>query len=200
NELKFIIVFFLLLTPPVAWQIIGGFQRSHGMRRAALVFGIGVLFAVPLVLTVRGISLEKPVEPTEARRAGVSKAERDLFAWIRDHTPAGAVFMEGNDYNWMPVFGDRRSFIGTRQTIEIFGYGNEEVAQCGRVRSAIFSEAPITKEDIDFLRGMKLSIYIVAWREDSERLPGLEGRLADRPEWFERVYGGAAGTIYRLVP
>jgi hypothetical protein len=200
NESKFIIVLFLLLTPPVVWQIIDDFQRTRGLRRAAVALGICVLFVAPLVLTVRGFYLQRPTDPTEVRRAAVSKSEWELFAWIRENTPSDAVFIEGNDYNWMPVFGKRRSFMANRQTIDVFGYRNEEVERCLRVRQALFSDAVPAKEDIDFLRDMKLHIYIVVWHEDEERIPGLEAKLASRPAWFEQVYRGAAGSIYRLQP
>jgi hypothetical protein len=199
NESKFIMLFFLLLTPPVAWQIIDGFQRSRGARRMALALGVGVLFIVPTALTVRGFILQRPSNPMEVRRAAVSGAEQEIFAWIEGNTPIDAVFMEGNDYNWMPVFGERRSFIAHKAMIETLGYRNAEVERCLLIRNTFFSAAPVSEEDIGFLRELRMGIYFVLWREDGDRIPGLEIKFSNHPEWFERVYGGAAGTVYRLV-
>jgi hypothetical protein len=200
NVSKLVFPVFLLLTPIVAWQIIEALHRARGSRLAALRIVVVVLFVVPPVLTVRGFFLEKPVHPIEQRRMGVTPEEREVFAWVAEHTPLGAVVMEGNVCNWMPVYAQRRGFFPDEDTIAILGYGRDwRIGRFREIRDNIFSEAPLREDDMTVLEQMKPDLYVVIWREDLERLLGIEGRLTSAPGWFAPVYGNPAGAVFQFI-
>jgi hypothetical protein len=200
NESKLVFPVFLLLTPLVAWQIIEALYRARGARLIALSFVVVVLFAIPSVLTVRGCMMEKPVVPIEKRRMGVTPEEREIFAWISARTPLDSAVIEGNVYNWMPVYAQRRDFFPDEGTVALFGYGRDpRMGRFREIRDHIFSEAPLREDDMTVLEKMKPDLYVVVWREDMERFPGIEERLTSAPGWFARVYGNPAGTVFRFM-
>jgi hypothetical protein len=200
NESKLVFPVFLLLTPLIAWQIIEALHQARGARLIALWLVVVVLFAVPSVLTVRGCMMEKPVNPIEKRRMSVTPEERQIFAWISARTPLGSAIIEGNVYDWMPVYAQRRDFFADEGTIAVFGYGRDpNIGRFREIRDRIFSDAPLREEDMTVLEKMKPDLYVVVWREDMERIPGIEEKLTNAQEWFSRVYGNPAGTVFRFV-
>jgi hypothetical protein len=200
NESKLVFPVFLLLTPLVAWQIIEALHRARGAKLIALSFVVVVLFAVPLVLAVRGCMMEKPANPIEKRRMGVTPEEREIFEVISARTPLGSAVIEGNGYVWMPVYAQRRDFFPDEGTIALLGYGRDRrIGRFREIRDRIFSEAPLREDDMTVLEKMKPDLYVVVWREDRERLPGIEGKLTRAPGWFERIYGNPAGAVFRLM-
>jgi hypothetical protein len=199
NESKIIFPLFLLLTPLIAWEIIDAIHGSRGIRRLAIVLGIGIVFCFVPIMTVRGFFLEKPMIPREVRRAATSPGEREIFAWIAGHTPLDAVIMEGNDYAWMPVYAKRRDFFALQSDVDLLGYNDEETDRSSRIQDNFFSDAPVAKEDIDFLRSRQLKVFVVVWREDSERIPQLAAKFSNAPDWFREVYENSAGTIYEVL-
>jgi hypothetical protein len=200
NVSKLVFPVFLLLTPLVAWQIIESLHQARGARLAKLWIIIVVLFVVPPVLTVRGFFLEKPINPIEVKRMSVTPQERELFGWVAANTPIGAVVMEGNIYGWMPVYAQRRNYFPDEQAILILGYDSDpRIGRFREIRDNIFSMKALREDDIAVLAGMKPDLYVVVWREDMERFPGIEERLTSAPGWFTRVYGNPAGAVFRLM-
>ncbi|MFA4949225.1 MAG: hypothetical protein WC674_12070, partial [Candidatus Krumholzibacteriia bacterium] len=200
NASKLVFPVFLLLTPLIAWQIIEVLHRARGARLTALWFVVVVLFVVPPVLTVRGFFLEKPVHPIEQKRMGVTPQERELFAWVAANTPLGAVVMEGNVYILMPVYAQRRNFFPDEATIAILGFDRDRrIGRFREIRDNIFSDAPLREDDMTVLEKLKPDLYVVVWREDMERFPGIEGRLTSAPGWFTGVYGNSAGAVFQFI-
>ena len=200
NVSKLIFPVFLLLTPLVAWHIIEALHLARGLRLGALWVVVAVLFVIPPVLTVRGFFLEKPIKPVEVKRMGVTHEDREVFAWIAAQTPLGAVVMESNVCNWMPVYAQRRGFLPDEDTIAIFGYSRDpRIGRFRDIRDHLFSEAPIREDDMTVLEKMKPDLYVVVWREDMERFPGIQARMTGAPGWFEQVYRNPAGAVFRLI-
>lgn len=201
NASKFVYPLFLFLTSIVAWQIIEALGRSRGARLAVLWIVVVVLFVMPSVLTVRGFFLERPINEVEKRRMSVQPDERNIFEWIATSTPLSAVVIEGNVYNWMPVYGQRRDFFPDEDTIVTLGYGHDgRIGRFREIRDHIFSDGSLRANDMTDLEDMKMDLYVVVWREDMERFPGIEARLTAAPGWFARVYGNSAGIVFRLLP
>ena len=199
NESKITFPLFLLLTPLIAWELIDAIRRMRGARRFALVIGIGILFCVPPFMTARGFFLEKPIYSREIRRAATSLGEREIFAWIMEHTPRNAIVMEDNDYSWMPVYAKRRNFFAPETSVEVLGYGDEETDRFRRIRDDFFSDALVPKEDIDYLRSRQMDVFVVVWREDSERIPEIAAKFSNTPDLFREVYDNSAGTVYEVL-
>jgi hypothetical protein len=200
NVSKLVFPVFLLLTPLVAWQIIEALHLARGARLAVLWVVVVILFVVPPVLTVRGFFLEKPIKPVEVKRMGVTPQDREVFAWIAANTPLDAAVMESNVCNWMPVYAQRRGFLPDEDTIAIFGYSRDpRIGRFRDIRDSLFSGAPLREDDMTVLEKLKPDLYVVVWREDMERFPGIEARLTSAPGRFEQVYGNPAGAVFRLI-
>ncbi len=198
NESYAIFLLFLLLTGPVAWQIMSAISAAKGIRRAFLVIWITVLFAVPPVLTVRGYMHYKPKIKHQRIRYWITEDERALYHWIRDKTDIEAIIAERNEYNVMPYYAHRRNFYMTTFERYNFGYVSEKADRYRTIRDELFSDTVISAGTIDFLRSFEFDIYLVVWAEDLEAVPGIADKFSSRPEWFESVYGNPAGRVYRL--
>ncbi|MBN1164033.1 MAG: hypothetical protein JXB45_05620 [Candidatus Krumholzibacteriota bacterium] len=198
NESKLIFPLFLMLTPLIALQIMILIEKARGKRRALLLAWTGLLFLVPLGLTIRGFFLEKPVLPVEVRRQSITAEEKALFAWIKGNTALQSVIAEDNEYTWMPVLAERRNFFPRESAFTVLGYQGEKLEKYREIRHAFFSPGPLPEESLDRLRKVGLDFYIVVWREDLEEKPYLEEKLRGRGELYREVFRNAGGTVYSL--
>jgi hypothetical protein len=198
NESKLVFPFFMLLCPPVAWAIIERLNAARGARLALKSLVVAVLFAVPPILTVRGFMLDKPANAVEERRDRVTPEDRDIFAWIRKNSSRDAVVIESNEYELMPVYAHRRELFPTPKTVAVLGYRGEAVDRSSRIRDELATGEPLTQGDIDFVRSLRVQVFIVLWREDLDARPGLDRSFASRPGLFEKRYENSRALIYSL--
>jgi hypothetical protein len=196
NESKLIFPLFALLIITIAPQLIdSAFDARTRGRTIAIV---AILFLVPPTLTIRGFILAKPVREEYVRRGSIDGEDRLLFRWIENNTDPDAVMIERNVYRLMPVLAHRRNFFPNEQVIVTAGYGSDKIDRYREIRDRIFSNERITPADIDFLAGIGMPFYVVAWRNDFNDIPGLEKKLDEQSALFEKVYERPRATIYRI--
>lgn len=198
NESKLVFPFFLLVTPPLAWEIYGGLAKAGRLRLSLLSAALVLLFFVPAFMTVRGFILERPEAQVEVRRFAVTDEEGDAFEWIRDNTGIDAVIIENNTYALMPVHAHRRGFTIVPVAVEVLGYDAEKTARYARIRDSLFSGEPLEAGTLEFLEGMDMDIYLVVWKEDLEERPFMKEKLRAYPDLFSPVFGNPAGSVYRI--
>lgn len=198
NESKLIFPLFLLLSPPIARQVVETIRGAAGARRAALVAWTLLLFLVPPALTIRGFVLDRPQNPVEMRRANVTAEDRAVFQWIAANTPVNAVVMENaNNYKMMPIYAHRRNFYPNPWAVAVLGYGGEKVERYLAVRDGFFGPAGPRAADLETLRAIGAPVYIVLWREDWEGSAALGERFDRLPDLFEPVFRSGVARIYR---
>jgi hypothetical protein len=197
-EVKLAFFFLQLLLPFVAWELIDSVRRTKGARLLLLSAWILILFVVPTALTVRGFLLDKPANEDEAHAYVLNRADRELIDWVKANTGANAVILEHKAYNIMPVYAERRSFYSEHSSLLTFGYDDARSKRYANIYDQVYSAKPLKKEDVEFLRQRGFDLFVVVWDIDMKRSPGIAAELDASPEDFEKVYQGAAGTIYRF--
>lgn len=198
NESKLVFPFFLLLSPLVAARIVQTARGKSGRRRAAWTVWTSLLIAAPFVLTLRGFILDRPRTPAEARRGNVSGADRDLFDWIRAHTPPDAAIIEGeSNYNMMPVFARRRNFAPPPSAMFILGYGGSQVNDYMEAQSGLFDPASPCARTMETLRRVERPLYVVLWNEISATPESIAHSLESLP-MLVPVFRNSSAHVYAV--
>jgi hypothetical protein len=198
NESKLIFPLFILLCPPVAWAIVDALRAARGRQLFFLSLGTALLFAVPPVLTVRGFMLDRASNHIDEKRGDITTEDRRIFTWLEENSKPNAVVIESNEYCMMPIFAHRRNLYPPQRTITVSQYVGSDVEHCKRIRDTLYSGEPFTQADVDFMAGLGVEVFVVLWREDLERRPGLETQFRSCPEQFEKRYENSRALIYWL--
>jgi hypothetical protein len=197
-ELKFALLFLLLLVMPVSIVLGDWLGSLRGPGRALAFVWIAILFVVPPVLTARGFLLDRP-ETEALRRAVMPSPDRmELYRWIQTGTNATSVIIELNTMNMTPLYAHRHSFLPPLSWANMDYYRGEKIEDYAAIEDEVFSEKPVSPWAIDYLRKLGLDFYVVIWTEELSAAPYLGAKFQTLEPVFREVYKNPAGEIYQF--
>jgi hypothetical protein len=198
NESKFVWQVFAPLailggaSLPAAWA---AWCARLGRPGAALLAVI--LFALPSALFLRGYLLD------ERNRTAVEThpepGERELHAWLRQHTAKDAVLLDHHSRDLLLVQAHRRLLAGHPHAAERAAFPREELARRRAVMADLYGEAGSLDADVALLAGLGAPAYIVYRASDFSAATPWAALDADSAR-FERVYDSERFRVYRRRP
>ena len=147
-----------------------------GSARARVLAAWVLLFFVP----VNAIAFVSCFGTPDA--VVVTPAESRLSAWVRDHTPRDAIFIDDQDRVPLLVTGPRRYYWGTMAYAEQWGYPRGEMTRRHHVVEALYRDAEPDAQALDALASVEEPLFVVVRPEHAGR------SVTRHPEWFEFVY------------
>ncbi|OQX85852.1 MAG: hypothetical protein B6D63_01310 [Candidatus Latescibacteria bacterium 4484_7] len=199
NDSKLIFPMFLLLLPPIVWEIIDRIGAAGGLKKTALILWTLIIFVIPPILTVRGFTLDRLEKPIESSRANLSRGKMKLFEWINNNTDINAVIIENNINCLMPVYAHRRNFFPQPSAMNVYGYSGEKVTLYKSIINGLFSSDSLTEKTIEEMDKIDKNLYIVLWQSDLVKRPELKKRFDAMGNKFKEVYKSEVGVIYKFV-
>jgi len=182
---------FLLLTPPAGWGIRALYKKGRTRFRRVLIATACLAATVPSSAFMYAAYL------SESGRPPTPAEDKSLYAWVDEHTPRDAVFVENMDRVGMAVLGPRRLLWGRESYADQWGYEKDEMEARRRIRDALFSEKGLSQEDAERLKEYGRHVYVIVRSEDfpDDRRAGV----ADSPR-FSLVYSADGINLYRFTP
>lgn len=128
----------------------------------------------------------------------VSPEELETFAWIKAHTPAGAVFQvdplarDVEGWAYLPAFAERRMGVGlpiSMVPLHKYEEGSRRASWMFETGSAESAHTLAARNGID---------YLVIGGPERKRHPRAEQRFESAPDLFELVFRNRAVSIYRV--
>jgi hypothetical protein len=196
NEHKFVWQVFAplaLLGGPGFPALLAATRRRVGPLLATAL--LGVAFVLPSALFLFGY-LTDPAGAT-APETHREPGERELYAWVRTHTPAAAVFADDHGRDVLLVEGRRRLVVGTVYGPDKAAFPAGEMAHRRAVLADLYGAASMLAADAACLDSLAAPVYVLY------RAADLEGRtpwvaLDADSAGFERVYADDHGhRVYR---
>jgi hypothetical protein len=199
NEHKFVwqvLVPLAVLGGPGFPVILAGVRRRLGTPLAAMV---GVLaFVLPSLLLLDGF-LRDPSGRT-AYEMSRAPGERELYDWVRTHTPANAVFTDFHARDVLLVEGRRRLFVGTARAPDVAAFPSDQMAHRRAVVADLYGPARELEADAACLDSLGAPAYLLFRAEDFTDAVPWTALEADSGQ-FQRVYADAFGhRVYRRRP
>jgi hypothetical protein len=195
NETKFVFEAFVPLAAlaGAAWPAASSaWTRRLGRAGAAALFTI--VFLVNPVLSVAGFALD----PGARTRAELNPrpGEETLYRWIREQTPAEAVFVDVAFRDLIMVKGQRRLYLGTFNGPEKAAFPLNELIRRRRLVADLYGREQAWDEHRAELLALDRPVYVLFRPEDSPaRRPWLPLE-SDGSSSLE--YEGDGYRVYRL--
>jgi hypothetical protein len=196
NEIKFV----WQVLAPLALLGGAGFPALLASTRRRLGAPIaGVLLAIAFVLPSALFLFGYASDPAGASSAETHRdpGERELYAWVRTHTPADAVFADDRGRDVLLVEGRRRLLVGTVFGPDKAAFPAGEMAHRRAVLDDLYGSAAALAADAACLDSLGAPAYVLY------RAADLEGRtpwtaLDADSTGFERAYADTQGhRVYR---
>jgi hypothetical protein len=190
------------------WQVFAPLALLGGAGFPALLAGVRRRLGAPLANVVLAIAFVLPSglfafgyasDPAGATAPETHRGpgERELYAWVRTHTPADAVFADDRGRDVLLVEGRRRLLVGTVFGPDKAAFPAGEMAHRRAVLDDLYGAASALAADGACLDSLGAPAYVLFRGED----------LDDRTPWaaldadsagFERVYADDHGhRVYR---
>ena len=167
-------------------------RYGNTMARRVLLRVLLLLFLLPVnLIAFVGYA-------TSPRECPPGTHEAELHTWIREHTAAGAVFIEETEILDIPVLAERDLFFGKESHATAWGYSPLEIQKRRDLRREIFSKAGLSAEMRQLLATYGRPFYIVV-RTSSNRFLRLREGFA-RDESVEEVFANDAALLYGIHP
>jgi hypothetical protein len=176
------------------FSIVAGFAmaditlRRTGRARAWTMAAWIGLFAVPAHALAFAAAFNTPTPPL------VEPAERDLSAWVREHTDRDAVFIDDHDRTFLLVTGPRRYLFGNWPYAQQWGYPRLEMARRLHAVRVLYNRPDVDATTLEVLTGRAEPLYVVVRPEHHAR----GAAVLARPDLFAPVYEGRDLALYRV--
>lgn len=169
----------------------------QGPRATAVIIAALFLLALPLVR-------QRMIE-VEPNRFFVTAADLDAAVWIRNNTPADALFAvntvfwlplgpHGTDGGyWLPYLSERKTTAGTMLTAVSFNEHHVRTVQ----RSRLVNMLPTDVSVVGQLKDMGVS-YIYAGNSGFTHLPRFDTQALSQSHELESVYENERVSLYRI--
>jgi len=197
NEHKFVWQVFAplaVLGGPGFPALLGSARRRLGTP-LAVALGV-VAFVAPSALFLNAY-VRDPAGRTSAeleRQPG----ERELYAWIRGHTPVDAVFADDRSRDVLLVEGGRRLLVGTPRAPDTAGFPADQMAHRRAVLADLYGPVASLESDAAFLDSLGAPAYVLYRDQDLAGHTPWRALEADSSR-LERVYADSLGhRVYRL--
>jgi hypothetical protein len=200
NESKFVWMVFAPLAVLGGWgfpALLAAWRRRLGLPVAAAL--VTAAFVLPQVLLLRGFLLDHSGDTAaETHRAPGDAA---CYAWVREHTPLNAVFLDDRSRDVLLVEGRRRLLAGTPFGPERAAFPADALARRRAVMADLYGPAADLAGDAGCLDSLGAPTYVLYRDEDH-----AERAAAGRAPWlaldadsvhFQRVYDSLGRRIYR---
>ena len=191
------------------WQVFAPLALLGGAGLPALLaawsrrlgrFGAAALttfvFVLPSALLWRGFLLDPSgaTAPETQRDPG----EPPLYAWVREATPARAVFVDDHSRDVLLVEGRRRLLAGTPHRAERAAFPSDALARRRAVSADLYGPVADLAGDAAMLDSLGAPVYVL-YRErdfpDAAPWPALEAPGSG----FARVYAAGGFRVYRRL-
>ena len=198
NESKFVWQVFAPLailggaSLPGAWAV----WRARLGRPAATGLAL-FLFVLPSALFLRGY-LADP-RNRSAVETHPEPGERELHAWLREHTPSDAVLLDHHSRDLLLVQARRRMLAGHPHAAERAAFPREELARRRAVSADLYGAADSLETDAALFARLGAPAYIVYRASDFPAGAPWVALDADSAR-FERVYDSGRFLVYRWRP
>jgi hypothetical protein len=196
NETKFVFQVFI----PLAF--FGGaaflpelraFTRRRGLRVAVPV--LGLLFLGGPALMVHGYCSDPQGRTSPKLHRGPE--EQRLYAWIRERTPANAVFVDAHDRDLIMVLAERRLWVGTTAVPELAAFPVHEMEERRAVEADLFGSGAGLEYGVRSLARLRQPVYVL-FRPDDFPGQGPWTNLERPGAPFDLVYDRDGFRVYRL--
>ena len=172
---------------------LASWRRRFGLAGALLIGAI--LVATPL-LTLRGYLLDH--SGTSSPEHPMVSGETALYAWIRNATPPGAVFVDRGFRDVIMVEGRRQLLLGSSLGPELAAFSLDEVLKRRAVMADLYDGADSLDRDVSLLSGLKRPTYVLLRRVDADSSGSPAPHFDARPDLFTRVYQRDGFLVYRV--
>jgi hypothetical protein len=173
--------------------LLAGVRRRLGAPLSAAVLAIA--FVLPSVLFLVGYASDPAGASAPETHRG--PAERELYAWVRTHTPVDAVFADDRGRDVLLVESRRRLLVGTVFGPEKAAFPSGEMAHRRAVMADLYSSGSQLAADAACLDSLGAPAYVLYRAEDHDGRSPWAALDADSGG-FERVYADADGhRVYR---
>jgi hypothetical protein len=196
NETKFVFQVFI----PLA--LFGGatflpdlraFVRRRGRWVAVPV--LALLFLGGPALMLQGYCADP--EGRTSPRLHPSPGEQRLYAWIRERTPAEAVFVDARGRDLVMVLAERRLWVGTTSVPELAAFPVREMDERRAVEADLFGSGADLEHSVRSLARLLQPVYVLYRPDDFPgRRPWANLERPGAP--FALVYDRDGFRVYRL--
>ena len=157
---------------------------------------VALVFAAPPALTVTGYLADR--SGRTAPEMNLAPGESALYRWIRDQTPADAVFLDNDFRPTIMVWGRRQLLIGTRSGPEMAAFPAGQILERRAVMADLYGGRDSFGRDLTLLRGLRRPVYVLIRSRDFPPGGDLEPTLDRAPADFTRVYDHDGFLVYHL--
>ena len=173
--------------------LLAGVRRRLGAPLAAALLAIA--FLLPSALFLVGYAADPAGASAPETRRG--PGERELYAWVRTHTPTDAVFADDHGRDVLLVESRRRLLVGTVYGPEKAAFPSGEMAHRRAVMADLYGAANELAADAACLDSLGAPAYVLYRAEDHDGRSPWTALDADSTA-FERVYADTLGhRVYR---
>jgi hypothetical protein len=191
------------------WETFAGLALLGGVsfhdelaswRRRFGPAGAGVLAAVFLVstpvLTLRGYLLDRT--GVTAPENNPTPGETAAYRWMREHTPANAVFVDRDFRSLIMVEAHRQLLLGSPHGPEQAAFPVDETLRRRAVMRDLFGSGDSLERDVSLLGGLGRPAYVLLRATDADTLPSPAPALDARPDLFELAYDRDGFIVYHV--
>ena len=198
NEFKFVWQVFAPLALLGGWglpALLAAWRRRLG--RPLATAGIALAFVLPALLLQFGFLVDRSgaTAPETLRRPG----EPALYAWVREHTPVNAVFVDNLSRDVLLVEGRRRLHAGTPFGPERAAFPREALMRRRAVMDELYGVAPVLAVDMAYLDSLGGPAYVLYRAADFAGAEPWLALAADSAR-FQRVYAAGGCLVYLRMP
>ncbi|MDH3196784.1 MAG: hypothetical protein OEO21_00955, partial [Candidatus Krumholzibacteria bacterium] len=181
DKLAFFVYFPLAVV--AGWSLADFVERRKTPRARRLS---AVAVSAVCFLPVNGLAFAACFATPPA--AMVTPDELRLSAWVRDHTPREAVFIDDDDRVVLLVTGPRRYFWGCMAYAQMWGYDKLEMSERYHVRRALYGDGALDATTLEKLGSVSYPLYAVR--------RGADNALARHPQYFAPIADfGSVGLV-----
>lgn len=204
NVNKFVYLVFLPLIA-LAGDGMAALVERIGRRRivryavsAALAFSAAATFSFAWSAYVRDPGVMDVPPPFAGGRVEPAEAEREVYRWIREATPADAVFING-DRTDIPVLAGRSQLWTAGAYPEVWGYDEGTIRWRGDLARTCYAGRPIPEEARKALSRLGVSVYCVVRPEDDapDAADDAENILNGL---YRKVFSNETFVIFEIFP
>jgi hypothetical protein len=179
-------VFFVFFPAAVvgAWSLVD-LARARGKALAVVVAALAILPGNTLALVGSFRTLPEWT---------VTDDERDVAAWLREHTARDAVLLDDDDRVLFVTAVPRRHLWGRISFAYQWGYDRVEMSRRYHAWRIVYSDRALDSNTLASLGAVEEDLFVVSRRAGETG----EVNVTLYPEYFERVYERGALSVYRV--
>ncbi len=192
------------------WQVFAPLALLGGAGLPALMTRMRRRLGTPLAATLGALAFVYPAVMFQygylSDRSGATgpellraPGERELYAWVRDHTPVDAVFTDHHSRDVLLVEGRRRLLAGTNSGPEKAAFPREELIRRRATMADLYGAGQDLAGDAACLDALHAPAYVLYRAPDFAGTAPWTALDADSLR-FERVYAAGGYRVYRRRP